>query len=53
VDHCHNTGVFRGILCNKCNRGIGLLEDDPARCRAAASYLLQGQPETPTHKPSM
>ena len=39
IDHCHNTGRIRGLLCNGCNSGIGLLADPPERLRAAADYL--------------
>ena len=39
VDHCHGGGHVRGILCNLCNTGIGMLGDDPARLRAAADYI--------------
>ena len=39
VDHNHVTGKPRGILHNKCNRVLGLLNDDPERCRKAADYL--------------
>lgn len=28
VDHCHKTGKIRGLLCNRCNRIIGLAEED-------------------------
>lgn len=39
VDHCHSTNVIRGLLCGLCNPAIGLMQDDPARLRAAADYL--------------
>lgn len=39
VDHDHDTGLNRGLLCRGCNIGIGNLKDDPALLRAAADYL--------------
>lgn len=39
VDHCHTTGKIRGLLCNTCNRGIGLLKDSTALLSAAIEYL--------------
>lgn len=39
VDHSHVTNKVRGLLCDHCNRAIGLLGDDPAVLRSAASYL--------------
>jgi hypothetical protein len=39
IDHDHSIGFVRGALCRRCNLGIGHLDDDPARLRAAADYL--------------
>lgn len=43
VDHCHHTGHVRGLLCNECNRGMGLLRDSPELLRCAANYLEENQ----------
>jgi hypothetical protein len=39
VDHCHDTGEVRGLLCHKCNKGIGLLGDSEEGLLKALSYL--------------
>lgn len=39
VDHNHNTGLVRGLLCSSCNRGLGLLKDSPEVLRSAIIYL--------------
>ena len=39
VDHCHETGVVRGILCTMCNKGIGLLGDTESGVNKALLYL--------------
>jgi len=43
VDHCHQTNFIRGLLCGKCNRAIGLLDDDIENLRCAIIYLQKGQ----------
>lgn len=39
IDHCHNTGRIRGLLCSNCNRAIGLLKDNVDVLRKAIDYL--------------
>lgn len=39
VDHDHETGRVRGVLCITCNIAIGMLHDDLARARQAVAYL--------------
>jgi hypothetical protein len=40
IDHCHETGVVRGALCDTCNRSLGPLKDNVDVLMSAASYLL-------------
>ena len=40
VDHNHNTGKVRGLLCNSCNVGIGHLQDSVLILNRAVGYLL-------------
>lgn len=43
LDHCHNSNVFRGWLCHKCNRALGAFEDNTDRLAAAMEYLSEHQ----------
>lgn len=48
LDHCHRTGVFRGLLCHPCNVAAGWVRDDPQRARQLALYLERPLIETET-----
>lgn len=39
IDHCHETGTIRGILCQTCNIALGMVEDSPDRLQALIDYL--------------
>ncbi len=38
-DHCHNTGKFRGWLCDRCNKVLGIVKDSPELLENLANYL--------------
>lgn len=39
IDHCHDTGLVRGLLCHHCNVGLGHFKHDTALLDKAAAYL--------------
>lgn len=43
VDHCHETGRIRGLLCFTCNHTLGRVHDDPSTLERLAAYLRSGK----------
>lgn len=39
VDHCHNTGQVRDMLCNHCNKVLGLIKEQPKTLEGMLRYL--------------
>ena len=43
ADHCHDSNKIRGLLCGRCNRGLGYFKDNPDLLFQAISYLKRSQ----------
>lgn len=43
VDHDHETGKIRGILCSQCNTGLGMFSDDIEKMKTACIYLMSNK----------
>ncbi len=39
IDHSHETGQIRGLLCNACNMGLGYFRDNTSKLESAIKYL--------------
>jgi hypothetical protein len=39
VDHCHDSGIVRSLLCNQCNAALGFLHEDPTIIESLLSYV--------------
>lgn len=46
VDHCHNTDIIRGLLCKKCNTGLGSFKDNVENLQRAVEYLKKPRPKS-------
>jgi len=51
VDHCHDTGKVRGLLCSNCNTGIGKLKDRASLVLKAYKYLEKHSADTSAEHP--
>jgi len=47
IDHCHDTGLIRGLLCNACNVGLGGLGDTIEGLEKAIAYLRKYEASAP------
>lgn len=44
IDHCHTTGAIRGLLCSRCNNGLGRFKDNVEYLKRAITYLQSNEP---------
>jgi len=51
VDHCHTTGMVRGLICSRCNTGLGMFKDDNVLLGRAMQYL-SAQHIKPEYEPA-
>lgn len=49
ADHCHTTNQPRGLLCVRCNAGLGYFKDNPEYLQSAIDYLKKWQSITTSH----
>jgi len=48
VDHCHETGAVRGLLCNQCNQGLGYAKDSIEILQNMQRYLIKTETDKST-----
>lgn len=48
IDHCHDSGKVRGILCHHCNCAIGMFKDNVPVMKKAIKYLLGSEERATT-----
>lgn len=49
-DHCHKSGRFRGWICDRCNKVLGIIKDSADLLRKLANYLEKHDVETDNEK---
>lgn len=46
IDHDHDTGLIRGVICQKCNTGLGAFNDDLELLECVVDYMKQAKDRT-------